>query len=111
MTVKEVVEKLNFKVFSGAEGLQNEIIGGYTGDLLSDVMGNAEASHIWITLQTHKNVMAIATLKELAAIVLVKGYKPEEETINQSNEENIPILGTDEDEFEISAKIFNLLNQ
>ena len=72
-------------------------------------MGNAEANHVWVTLQTHKNVMAIASLKELAAIILVKGYKPEEETIKQSNEEQIPILGTDEEEFELSAKIYNLI--
>ncbi len=110
MTVRELAEKLNLKVFCGEKGLDKEIVGGYTGDLLSDVMGNAEADHIWITLQTHKNIMAIASLKELAAIVLVKGYKPEEDTINQSNEENIPILGTDEDEFELSAMIYNLIH-
>ena len=109
MTVKELAEKLNLKLFCGEGGLNREIEGGYTGDLLSDVMGNAEANHVWVTLQTHKNVMAIAYLKELAAIILVKGYKPEEETIKQSNEEQIPILGTDEEEFELSAKIYNLI--
>ena len=43
-------------------------------------MGSAEAGSAWITLQTHKNVMAIASLKELSAIILVKGFKPEEDT-------------------------------
>ena len=109
MTVKELVEKANLKVFSAENGLNNEISGGYTCDLLSDVMGHAEAGHVWITLQTHKNVMAIASLKELAAIVLVKGLKPEEDTLQQSNEENIPILGTDLEEFEISGIIYNLI--
>jgi len=109
MTVKELAEKANLKIFSGEQGLNNEISGGYTCDLLSDVMGHAEAGHVWITLQTHKNVMAIASLKELAAIVLVKGLKPEDETIQQSNEENIPILGTDLEEFEISGIIYNLI--
>ena len=109
MTVKELVEKLNLKVYSGEQGLNNEIKGGYTCDLLSDVMGHAEAGHVWITLQTHKNVMAIASLKELAAIILVKGLQPEADTIQQSNEENIPILGTDLEEFEISGKIYNLI--
>ena len=109
MTVKELAEKANLNVFSGEQGLNNEISGGYTCDLLSDVMGHAEAGHVWITLQTHKNVMAIASLKELAAIVLVKGLKPEDETIQQSNEENIPILVTDLEEFEISGIIYNLI--
>ena len=109
MTVKELAEKANLQVFSGEQGLNNEIAGGYTCDLLSDVMGHAEAGYVWITLQTHKNVMAIASLKELAAIVLVKGLKPEEDTLLQSNEENIPILGTDLEEFEISGIIYNLI--
>ena len=72
MTVADIVKALDLKVFSGNEGLNQEIAGGYTSDLLSDVMGNADAGMVWITLQTHINVMAIASLKELAAIILVR---------------------------------------
>ena len=63
MKVKELVEKLNLKVLSGEKGLDREIDGCYISDLLSDVMGNAMEGNIWITLQTHKNVMAVASLK------------------------------------------------
>jgi predicted transcriptional regulator len=111
MKVKELVEKANLKVFSGEQGLDNEISGGYTCDLLSDVMGHAEAGTVWITLQTHKNVMAIASLKELAAIVLVKGSKPDDDTLAQSNEEKIPVLGTDLEAFEITGIIYNMINR
>ncbi len=106
MTVRELVEKLNLTVFSGAEGLDKEIEGGYVSDLLSDVMGHADAGQVWITLQTHKNVMAIASLKDLAAIILVKGFKPEDDTAKQSNAEGIPILGTDEETFDITGKLY-----
>ena len=71
MKVKDVVEALNLKVLSGAQGLDKDVEGCYVSDLLSDVMGNAEMGNIWVTLQTHKNVMAIASLKELAAVILV----------------------------------------
>ena len=87
----------------------NEITGGYVSDLLSDVMGNADTGQVWITLQTHKNVMAIASLKDLAAIILVKNHEPEEDTLAQSNEEGIPLLGTDLSTFELSGKIYELL--
>jgi predicted transcriptional regulator len=109
MNVKQLVEKLNFEVVAGAEGLQNEVIGGYSSDLLSDVMGHAEAGCIWITLQTHKNVMAIASLKELAAVVLVKGFQPEPDMLQQANIEGIPVLVTTKSTFEINGLIFNLL--
>ena len=72
MKVRELVEKLNLKVVSGENGLDRDIDGCYVSDLLSDVMGNAEMGNVWVTLQTHKNVMAIASLKELACVILVK---------------------------------------
>lgn len=109
MTVADIVKALDLKVLSGAKGLQREVTGGYTSDLLSDVMGFADAGVVWVTLQTHKNVMAVASLKELGAIVLVKGFKPEPDTVEQSNEEDIPILGTDLSAFEITGKLYNLL--
>ncbi len=111
MTVADIVKALDLKVFSGSEGLNQEIEGGYTSDLLSDVMGNADSGMVWITLQTHINVMAIASLKELAAVILVKGLEPEANTLQQSNNEGIPILGTSLQAFEITGKLYHLLNK
>ena len=111
MKVQDIVDKLELKVCSGEQGLNREIEGGYTSDLLSDVMGNADENHVWVTLQTHKNIMAIASLKDLAAIVLVKGYEPEEDAAAQSNEEGIPILSSEEEAFELTGKLYELMNQ
>jgi predicted transcriptional regulator len=111
MTVKEVTEKLGLKVLSGANGLSRKVTGGYVSDLLSDVMGNADADQIWITLQTHKNVLAIASLKDLAGVILVSDNRPEPDTEAQSNEEEIPILGTSLPTFEISGKLYEMLKK
>ena len=108
MKVQELVNKLNLKVLSGEKGLDREIEGCYVSDLLSDVMGNADAGNIWITLQTHKNVMAVASLKELSCIILVKGLIPNEDTLNQSNEEEIPILQTSMNTYEVTGKVYEL---
>ena len=104
MKVRELVEKLNLKVLSGANGLDREIEGCYVSDLLSDVMGN-----VWVTLQVHKNVMAIASLKELACVILVKGQTASEDTLEQSNDEGIPFLSTTMETFETAGKIYELL--
>ena len=110
MKVKELVEKLNLKVLSGEKGLDREIDGCYISDLLSDVMGNAMEGNIWITLQTHKNVMAVASLKEMSCIILVKNLVPNDETIEQSNDEDLPILQTNLPTYEIAGLVYNLLN-
>ena len=111
MKVSELVEKLGLEVCCGASGLEREIKGGYTSDLLSDVMGNAQEGNVWITLQTHKNIMAIASLKELAAIILVKGYQPEDDAREESDSEGIPILLTRKQTFEITGEIYELLKK
>ena len=110
MKVKELVEKLNLKVLSGEKGLDREIDGCYISDLLSDVMGNAMEGNIWITLQTHKNVMAVASLKEMSFIILVKNLMPNDETIEQSNDEDLPILQTNLPTYEIAGLVYNLLH-
>lgn len=111
MKVIDLVRELDLEVFSGAEGLDREVRGGYVSDLLSDVMGNAHADEVWITLQTHKNVMAIASLKDLAAVILISGNKPDADTAQQSNEEGIPVLGTSMPNFIVTGKLYELLNK
>jgi Serine kinase of the HPr protein, regulates carbohydrate metabolism len=110
MTVKDLIEKMNLTVFCGEQNLDREIKGGYVSDLLSDVMGFAQEGHVWVTLQTHKNVIAIASLKELACVVLVKGSKPDDDMLEQAKEEEIPVLGTAEQTFETAGKIYQMLN-
>lgn len=110
MTVKELIEKMNLTVFCGENNLETEIKGGYVSDLLSDVMGFAQEGQAWVTLQTHKNVIAIASLKELACVLLVKGSKPDDDMLEQAREEDIPVLGTTEQTFETAGRIYQLLN-
>ena len=110
MKIADLVAKLNLTVFSGGNGLAREISGGYVSDLLSDVMGNAKEGQVWITLQNHKNVMAVASLKDLAGIILVKGIKPDHDTIIKSDEEEIPFMGTEHDTFTIAGKLYEFIN-
>ncbi len=111
MKIINIISELDLSVISGDGGLQNDVTGGYVSDLLSDVMGNAKEGNIWITLQTHQNIIAVASLKEIAAIILVRGFMPDEETKKKSNDENIPILSTLSDTFTISGHLFELLKK
>jgi predicted transcriptional regulator len=73
--------------------------------------GNVDEGQIWITLQTHRNVMAVASLKEVAAVIIVKGLEADENTINQSNDEGIPLLSSEMETFELSGKLYQLLHE
>jgi predicted transcriptional regulator len=111
MKITEIIELLDLKVISGRKGLINEVTGGYVSDLLSDVMGNAKEGQIWITLQTHQNIIAVGSLKDISAIIIVKGLIPEADTIDKSNIENIPVLSTELDTFNITGRLFELLKR
>lgn len=109
MKVNDLVKELGCTVYCGAGGLDTEIKGGYTSDLLSDVMGHLEEGMLWITMQTHQNILAVASLKDAAAILIVNGAEPDEETLQKGEAEEIPLLGTSLSAFEATGKIYQLL--
>jgi len=111
MTLADVVQRLGLKVLAGSDLLDREVTGGYTGDLLSDVMANAEKGQLWITLQAHVNVVAVGVLRELAGIVLIKNRTPDEATLTKAEQEKVPIIQSDRSAFEISGLLFKLLNE
>ncbi len=77
MTLETLAEKLDLKCKCCWEKLKTtEIKGGYAGDLLSDVMANSQAGDMWVTRQVHLNIVAVASLKEHAGIVIVQGATP-----------------------------------
>lgn len=101
----------NYTPFCGEAGLDAEISGGYTSDLLSDVMGHIDEGMLWVTMQTHQNIVAVATLKDVAAVLIVNGASPDEETLEKGKEEDVPLLGTPLSAFEVTGKIYSLLQQ
>lgn len=108
MTLKDMVEKLGMRVETAEESLQKEVTGGYVSDLLSDVMAQSKAGDIWVTLQAHPNIIAVATLKDLAGIVIVQGRKPEAETLKKAQQEEVPILVSDLQAFEIVGRLYQM---
>ena len=70
MTVQDLVADLGLQVHAAGR-MEREVTGGYTSDLLSCVMAGAKAGNVWITLQAHPNVVAVASLLDLAAVAEV----------------------------------------
>lgn len=81
---------------------------GYASDLLSCVMSGAPHQSVWVTLQAHINIVAVATLLDLSAIIITEGAKPDENTINKANEEGITLLSTSEPTFAIVGKLWQM---
>lgn len=108
MKVREIQDYLNLQVVAGARGLEREVTAGYCGDLLSDVMANAQKGGMWLTIQSHQNVVAVAVLRELAAIVFVNGRVPDEETKKKAEAEGIPLLLSPLSSYSLAGKLYGL---
>ena len=108
MTVKELAERLNLEPVSEAEP-DREVEGGYTGDLLSWVMGNAQAGDVWITIMSNNNVVAVAVLVDVACVVLTEGVVLDPGVLELAEKKGINIYSTEESSFCIGAKVAALL--
>ena len=108
MNVAEAAQKIEGKLMAGRAALEKEIQGGYASDLLSDVMGNSHEGDIWITMQKHVNIVAVAQLNNLAAIVLVNGREPEPDTAVRADEIGVPIISTPLQAFDAAGVLFGL---
>ncbi|EYE89187.1 AraC family transcriptional regulator [Fervidicella metallireducens AeB] len=108
MKVSEVAEKLNLKVLTNNSGMEKEVKGGYSCDLLSWVMSHGSKSNAWITVQVHPNIVAVALLAEFSCIIIPENIEVDRVTLDKANQENIAILQGEESAFEICGKLKEL---
>jgi predicted transcriptional regulator len=109
MKVDEFASKLGMRILTGEAGLDREVRGAYTCDLLSWVMSHADKGDAWITVHTHLNVVAVALLTEISCVIVPEDIGVEEATLRRAQQEGIPILGTGMDAFGICCKAGELL--
>ncbi|MGQ9585513.1 MAG: DRTGG domain-containing protein [Anaerolineae bacterium] len=108
MTVGEIVKALSLEVLAGSSHLERPVTGGYASDLLSRVMAGAKAGNVWVTLQAHPNVVAVASLLDLAAVVVGEGTPVEPETRERAEEKGVVLLTTTHDTFTVVAGLAGL---
>jgi predicted transcriptional regulator len=108
MKLAKLVEELALTVKAAHEGLAKEVKGGYASDLLSDVMANSQEGDVWVTIQGHPNIVAVATLRDLAGIILANGRQPDAETLQRAEDEGIPILCSPLPTYEVVGRLNSL---
>ena len=107
MKISEIIEKCQLKkvVFTA----DHEVNNGYCGDLMSDVMANAQPDSIWITIQAHKNSIAVALIKDIKAIIFTNNVSIHQEVIKKAKEERINLFQISKDSFTVSGEIYSML--
>ena len=106
MNLSDLVKEFGLDVKACSGHLDREVTGGYVSDLLSDVLAHAEDGNIWITLHIHQNIVAVASHKDLAAVILVQNRQPEKDAIAKAEAENIPLLVSSFSAFELAGRLY-----
>ena len=109
MNLQQIIDHLELKPLTNTQDFsQIEPSTGYTADLLSCVMAGAKSHCIWVTLQAHMNIIAVAALLDMSAIIITEGAHPDEATIAKANAQSIPLLTSNRSSFEIVGELWSL---
>jgi hypothetical protein len=108
MKISEIAAKIGVEEVCQIENEEFDIKKGYCCDLISEVMGRAEADSIWITVHTNMNVLAVASMLELKAVIISEGHKVDENFIKKAKEEQIALFYSDENSFILSGKLYGI---
>ncbi len=108
MTVQELVEALDLKVFHMEEE-DREIDGVYCGDLLSWVMGKCPADAAWVTIMSNQNVAAVAVLCDTACTILSENVQPDGELLERAEKQGVTLLGSHMDEYQLCWRLKEVL--
>ena len=108
MTVEEMATQLHLTPICVSEP-DREVEGGYIGDLLSWVMGNAQSGDVWITIMSNNNVVAVAVLVDVACVILSEDVSLDPGVLELAEKKGINIFSTAESSFSIGAKVAALL--
>ncbi|MGD0281237.1 MAG: DRTGG domain-containing protein [Dissulfurispiraceae bacterium] len=108
LTVSAIAEKLGLRV--AVQGDLSEIVSGcYISDLLSDVMAHSNDHELWITLQTHPNIVAVAVIKGISALILTNGRNPEPATVKKAEAEKVTIMISPHSTFELAGLLYPMI--
>jgi hypothetical protein len=109
MNLQQIIDQLNLTVLTEPrEFAEITPTGGYSSDLLSCVMAGAKKGHLWITLQAHLNIVAIAALNEVAAIIITENAQPDSASIAKANQQGIILLSTSQPTYDVNGKLWAL---
>jgi hypothetical protein len=109
VNLSDVIQTLHLKVLTEAKDFSSiDPSGGYAADLLSCVMTGAPHNGIWVTLQAHNNIVAVAALLELAAVIITEDAQPDAATLEKANKEGVTLLSSDRPTFEVTGKLWEM---
>lgn len=108
MKISDLIRALSLKALALPDA-EREIEGVYIGDLLSWVMGRAESQNVWITIMSNINIVAVASLADIACVLLAEGVELDPETCEIAEQKGVNILSSPMTAYELAVQLSKLL--
>lgn len=106
MNVKDLIQIVDGKLINETANLDREIKGGCGADLMSDVLASIQPEAVLLTGLCNPQVVRTAQMADVAAIVLVRGKNPPQETIALATEEKIALISSPFGMFELCGRLY-----
>lgn len=109
MNLQTIIDQLQLKVLTQPRDFSSvEVKGGYTSDLLSCVMAGAKSGNLWVTLQAHLNIVAVASMLDVSAVIITEDAQPDQATIAKADEQGVSLLSTSKASYEICGTLWEM---
>lgn len=109
MNLQEIITQLDLTVLTHAKPFETiHPTGGYASDLLSCVIAGAKPGNLWLTIQAHNNIVAVASLNELAAVIVTEDASPDTAVIEKANEQGVTLLVSRENTYTLAGKLWEM---
>ncbi len=109
ITLQNIIEALDLKVLTNQQDFNQSFpTSGYASDLLSCVMAGAKNGGVWVTLQSHINVVAVAALLEQSAVIITENGVPEADVLAKAADQEVTLLSTPLTLYEVVGRLYEM---
>lgn len=108
MNLREIARELDLTPVTSERHLDRQVSGCYAGDLLSCVMAHARAGDLWLTVQSHVNIVAVAVMLDLAGVVMTEGASADPATVERAEKEGVVLLASTDTTYSVAGKLWEL---
>jgi len=111
MTLRDLAQRLDLEILTGEVNLGETVKTGYTSDLLSDVIAHAPENSVWVTVQRHINILGVAKLKNIVAIITPRELTVGSDVVKKACAEGIALMRSPLSAFEITGRAYQFLSK
>ncbi len=110
MTIHDLIERQLFEIENMGDEPERTMTQLFCCDLLSIAMSRAPEGSAWVTVMGNINTLAVASLCDVACIILAEGVHLDDAALAKAGQQGIMVFHTDMPVFDAALSLHDLLH-